>query len=86
MKAEESIRDVATCDLQLFQHQQLWAEIIAHEETYSQAVAMGQHLQEQDIPNSQEVNIYFIISHIKFITNVKMSFCVEHRKTSISTI
>ncbi|XP_053365454.1 spectrin beta chain, non-erythrocytic 5 isoform X1 [Clarias gariepinus] len=55
MKAEESIRDVATCDLQLLQHQQLWAEIVAHEETYAQAVAMGQHLQEQDIPNRQEV-------------------------------
>ncbi|KAK3538029.1 hypothetical protein QTP70_027382 [Hemibagrus guttatus] len=55
MKAEESIRDVATCDLQLFQHQQLWAEILAHEETYAQAVAMGQHLLEQDTPNPQEV-------------------------------
>ncbi|XP_034163832.2 spectrin beta chain, non-erythrocytic 5 [Pangasianodon hypophthalmus] len=55
MKAEETIRDVATCDLQLFQHQQLWAEIVAHEETYAQAVALGQHLQEQDIPNPQEV-------------------------------
>ncbi|KAG7328102.1 hypothetical protein KOW79_008046 [Hemibagrus wyckioides] len=55
MKAEESIRDVATCDLQLFQHQQLLAEIVAHEETYAQAVAMGQQLLEQDIPNPQEV-------------------------------
>lgn len=70
MKAEESIRDVATCDLQLFQHQQLWAEIIAHEETYAQAVAMGQHLQEQDIPNPQEVNIPFVVSYIKVITDV----------------
>lgn len=65
MKAEESIRDVATCDLQLFQHQQLLAEIVAHEETYAQAVAMGQQLLEQDIPNPQEVNIHFIISYIK---------------------
>ncbi|TSO67499.1 Spectrin beta chain, non-erythrocytic 5 [Bagarius yarrelli] len=55
IKAEESIRDMATCDLQLFQHQQLWAEIVAHEETYSQAVAMGQHLHEQDVSNPQEV-------------------------------
>ncbi|KAF7704200.1 hypothetical protein HF521_021272 [Silurus meridionalis] len=55
IKAEESVRDVATCDLQLLQHQQLWAEIVAHEETYAQAVAMGQRLLEQDIPNPQEV-------------------------------
>ncbi|CAB1331140.1 unnamed protein product [Coregonus sp. 'balchen'] len=38
MTAEESIRDVATCDLHLAQHQQLWAEIVAREETYDQAV------------------------------------------------
>ncbi|XP_036450101.1 spectrin beta chain, non-erythrocytic 5 isoform X2 [Colossoma macropomum] len=55
MKAEESIRDVATCDLQLFQHQQLWAEIVAREETYAHAVAMGQLLQEQDSSNAREV-------------------------------
>ncbi|XP_049319614.1 spectrin beta chain, non-erythrocytic 5 isoform X1 [Astyanax mexicanus] len=55
MKAEESIRDVATCDLQLFQHQQLWAEIVAREETYAKAVAMGQQLQENNIPNASEV-------------------------------
>lgn len=58
MKAEESIRDVATCDLQLFQHQQLWAEIIAREETYTQAAAMGQSLQEMAIPNAREVSIH----------------------------
>ncbi|KAI5616449.1 spectrin beta chain, non-erythrocytic 5 isoform X2 [Silurus asotus] len=55
IKAEESVRDVATCDLQLLQHQQLWAEIVAHEETYAQAVAMGQRLLEQDIPIPHEV-------------------------------
>ncbi|KAK2878694.1 hypothetical protein Q8A67_019485 [Cirrhinus molitorella] len=55
MKAEESIRDVATCDLQLFQHQQLWAEIVAREETYAQAVSMGQDLLEHDIPNAKEI-------------------------------
>ncbi|XP_050989413.1 spectrin beta chain, non-erythrocytic 5 isoform X1 [Labeo rohita] len=55
MKAEESIRDVATCDLQLFQHQQLWAEIVAREETYAQAVSMGQNLLEHDIPNAKEI-------------------------------
>ncbi|KAA0711222.1 Spectrin beta chain, non-erythrocytic 5 [Triplophysa tibetana] len=55
MKAEESIRDVATCDLQLFQHQQLFAEIAAREETYTQAVAMGQGLLEQDKHNIREI-------------------------------
>ncbi|XP_068070705.2 spectrin beta chain, non-erythrocytic 5 isoform X1 [Danio rerio] len=55
MKAEESIRDVATCDLQLFQHQQLWAEIVAREETFAQAVSMGQGLLENDIPNAREI-------------------------------
>lgn len=81
MKAEESISDVATCDLQLFQHQQLWAEIVAHEETYAQAVAMGQRLQEQDIPNPQEVNIPFIISYIKVMTDVIMSCYVKGNVT-----
>lgn len=56
MKAEESIRDVATCDLQLFQHEQLLAEIVAREETYTQAVAMGQGLLEQDKHNIREVS------------------------------
>nr|XP_029543639.1 spectrin beta chain, non-erythrocytic 5 [Oncorhynchus nerka] len=55
MTAEESIRDVATCDLHLAQHQQLWAEIVAREETYDQAVAMGQELQVQDRHNAREV-------------------------------
>lgn len=55
MKAEESIRDVSTCDLQLLQHQQLWAEIVAHEETYAQAMSMGQDQLEHDIPNAKEV-------------------------------
>ncbi|XP_026142105.1 spectrin beta chain, non-erythrocytic 5 isoform X1 [Carassius auratus] len=55
MKAEESIRDVATCDLQLFQHQQLWAEIVAREETYAQAESMGQDLLEHDTSNPREI-------------------------------
>ncbi|XP_077095863.1 spectrin beta chain, non-erythrocytic 5 isoform X1 [Siphateles boraxobius] len=55
IKAEESIRDVATCDLQLFQHQQLWAEIVAHEETYAQAISMGQDQLEHDMPNAREI-------------------------------
>ncbi|KAL0969732.1 hypothetical protein UPYG_G00231540 [Umbra pygmaea] len=55
MAAEESIRDVATCDLHLAQHQQLWAEIVAREETYDQAVAMGTELQRQDRQHAREV-------------------------------
>ncbi|XP_030641786.1 spectrin beta chain, non-erythrocytic 5 [Chanos chanos] len=55
MKAEESIRDVATCSLQLAQHQQLWAEIEAREKIYAQAVSMGQDIQEQYPPHSREV-------------------------------
>ncbi|XP_010891275.2 spectrin beta chain, non-erythrocytic 5 isoform X2 [Esox lucius] len=55
MMAEESIRDVATCDLQLAQHQQLWAEIVAREEAYDQVVDMGKELKEQDRHNAREV-------------------------------
>ncbi|XP_066510159.1 spectrin beta chain, non-erythrocytic 5 [Hoplias malabaricus] len=55
MKAEESIRDAATCNLQLFQHQQLWAEIVAREETHTHVIDMGHCLQEQDISNAREV-------------------------------
>lgn len=82
MKAEESIRDVATCDLQLFQHQQLWAEIVAHEETFAQAVAMGQRLQEQDIPSAQEVNISFVFSSIRVTADANMS-CYNKMKLSV---
>ncbi|KAL6106061.1 sptbn5 [Pungitius sinensis] len=46
MAAEESISDVATANLQLAQHQQLWAEMEAREETYRQAVSMGEELQD----------------------------------------
>lgn len=55
MTAEESISDVATADLQLAQHQQLWAEMEARQETYQQAVDMGEELQEQDKINRKEV-------------------------------
>ncbi|KAM7376448.1 hypothetical protein PAMP_006181 [Pampus punctatissimus] len=55
MTAEESISDVATADLQLAQHQQLWAEMEARQETYQQAVDMGEELQEQDKTNRKEV-------------------------------
>ncbi|KAF7648029.1 hypothetical protein LDENG_00163000 [Lucifuga dentata] len=55
MAAEESISDVATADLQLTQHQQLWAEMEAREETYQHVVDMGEELQEQDRANRKEV-------------------------------
>lgn len=55
MAAEESISDIATADLQLAQHQQLWAEIETREETYQQAVDMGEELQTQDRSNRKEV-------------------------------
>ncbi|XP_068456287.1 spectrin beta chain, non-erythrocytic 5 [Clinocottus analis] len=55
MAAEESISDVATADLQLAQHQQLWAEMEARQETYQQALDMGEQLQAQDA-NRKEVS------------------------------
>lgn len=68
MKAEESIRDVATCDLQLFQHQQLWAEIVAREETYAQAESMGQDQLELDTSNAKEVRNSHL-SNLNYNTN-----------------
>ena len=55
MAAEESISDVATADLQLAQHQQLWAEREARQETYQQTLDMGKELQTQDRSNRKEV-------------------------------
>lgn len=55
MAAEESISDVATADLQLAQHQQLWAEMEARQETYQQALDLGEELQTQDRSNRKEV-------------------------------
>ncbi|XP_015205968.2 spectrin beta chain, non-erythrocytic 5 isoform X1 [Lepisosteus oculatus] len=55
MKAEVSIRDVSTSNMQLMQHQQLWAEIQAREETFHQAVTMGQELLQEEIPAPKEV-------------------------------
>ncbi|KAM9354795.1 spectrin beta chain, non-erythrocytic 5 [Pholidichthys leucotaenia] len=55
MTAEESISDVATADLLLAQHQQLRAEMEARQETYQQAVDMGDELQMQDSSNRKEV-------------------------------
>lgn len=48
LAAEESISDVATATLQLAQHQQLWAEMEARQETYQQALDMGEELQRRD--------------------------------------
>ncbi|XP_029350237.1 spectrin beta chain, non-erythrocytic 5 [Echeneis naucrates] len=56
MAAEESISDVATADLQLAQHQQLWAEMEARQETYQQALDMGEELQTRDRNNRKEVS------------------------------
>ncbi|XP_029973399.1 spectrin beta chain, non-erythrocytic 5 [Salarias fasciatus] len=47
MAAEESISDVATADLQLAQHQQLWAELEARQQTWQQAVEQGEELQRR---------------------------------------
>lgn len=55
MAAEESISDVATADLQLAQHQQLWAEMEARQETYQQALDMGEELQTLDRTDRKEV-------------------------------
>ncbi|XP_028831275.1 spectrin beta chain, non-erythrocytic 5 isoform X2 [Denticeps clupeoides] len=55
MRVEETIRDVATCRLQLGQHQQLWAEIVAREESYAHAVAMGEELLHLDPTHMREV-------------------------------
>lgn len=55
MAAEESISDVSTADLQLAHHQQLWAEMEARQETYQQAVDMGEELQKQDKAHRKEV-------------------------------
>ncbi|XP_008275361.1 spectrin beta chain, non-erythrocytic 5 [Stegastes partitus] len=55
MAAEESISDVATADLQLAQHQQLWAEIEARQKTYQQARDMGEELQNKNRSNRREV-------------------------------
>ncbi|KAJ8333342.1 hypothetical protein SKAU_G00422380 [Synaphobranchus kaupii] len=54
IRVEESIRDLSTSFLQLAQHQQLQAEISAREETYEQAVHLGQDLLQEE-PHSKEV-------------------------------
>lgn len=55
MSAEESISDVATAALQLAQHQQLWTEMEARQETYQRALDMGEELQSQSRSNKREV-------------------------------
>nr|XP_057947283.1 spectrin beta chain, non-erythrocytic 5-like isoform X2 [Doryrhamphus excisus] len=55
MAAEESISDVVMADLQLSQHQQLWAEMEARQEVYQQAMDMGEEIQQQDRSNRKEV-------------------------------
>ncbi|XP_054653046.1 spectrin beta chain, non-erythrocytic 1 isoform X2 [Dunckerocampus dactyliophorus] len=55
MAAEESISDVVMADLQLSQHQQLWAEMEARQEVYQQAMDMGEELQRQDRSNRKEL-------------------------------
>lgn len=57
MAAEESISDVSGADIQLAQHQQLWAEMEARRETYQQALDMGEELLMQDRNNRKEVRM-----------------------------
>ncbi|KAM9777958.1 spectrin beta chain, non-erythrocytic 5 [Neosynchiropus ocellatus] len=56
MMVRESITDVATSDLQLGQHQQLWAEMEARQETYQQVLDMAEHLQGLDSDHHREVS------------------------------
>ncbi|XP_068195162.1 spectrin beta chain, non-erythrocytic 5 isoform X2 [Antennarius striatus] len=55
MVAEESISDLGTADFHLAQHQQLWAEMEARQETYQQVLDMGEEVQAQDGANRKEV-------------------------------
>lgn len=55
MAAEESISDVSTADLQLRQHQLLWAEMEARQEIYQQILDIGEDLQVQDKAHRKEV-------------------------------
>ncbi|XP_062379447.1 spectrin beta chain, non-erythrocytic 5 [Sardina pilchardus] len=55
MRAEESIRDVGTCQLQMDQHQQLWAEIVAREQSYTRALDRGEELLKLDPSHAKEV-------------------------------
>jgi len=74
MAAEESISDVATANLQLAQHQQLWAEMEARQETYQQALDMGEQLQVQDA-NRKEVKCWRNQQYIYFRRSLNTS-CV----------
>lgn len=56
MSADESISDLATAALQMALHQQLWTEMEARQETYQQALDMGEELQAQGRINKREVS------------------------------
>ncbi|XP_053700420.1 spectrin beta chain, non-erythrocytic 5 [Synchiropus splendidus] len=56
MTVRESIADVATSDLQLGQHQQLWAEMEARAQTYQQLLDMAEQLQGLDSHHHREVS------------------------------
>lgn len=56
MSAEESISDVATAALQLAQHQQLWMQMEARQETYQQALDMAEELRTQGRSTEREVS------------------------------
>ncbi|KAM8834261.1 LOW QUALITY PROTEIN: spectrin beta chain, non-erythrocytic 5 [Synchiropus picturatus] len=55
MAVRESITDVATSDLQLGQHQQLWAEMEARAQTYQQLLDVAEQLQGLDFHHHGEV-------------------------------
>lgn len=56
MSAEESISDVATAALQLHQHQQLWTQMEARQETYQQALDMAEELRAHGRSTEREVS------------------------------
>ncbi|MGH0174376.1 UNVERIFIED_CONTAM: hypothetical protein FKN15_008679 [Acipenser sinensis] len=57
VRVEESVRDVSACALQLTLHQQLRAEMDAHEETYSLGLSLGQELLQEESPAAREVEL-----------------------------
>lgn len=80
MAAEESISDVTTADLQIAQHQQLWAEVETRQETYQQALDLGEELQTYDRSNRREVswmwcqrNCFVCLVLSRSIINTRMS-------------
>ncbi|XP_058844035.1 spectrin beta chain, non-erythrocytic 5-like [Acipenser ruthenus] len=55
VRVEESVRDVSACALQLTLHQQLRAEMDAHEETYSLGLSLGRELLQEESPAAREI-------------------------------